>query len=129
MPEETLRSAVPATGLTEAAFATLACDLGVSPSALAIRLSQLRLIDAGTCDKFKAITGAKAAANAARSEEFAQSVAKANTLRPPGLLVRDAYAAYEAGATTLRPYANLLGVDVDDLRRALETEEGDYGAE
>jgi len=125
MPEETLRAAVPATGLTEATFATLACDLGVSPSALAIRLSQLRLIDAGTCDRFKAITGAKAATITARSEEFAKSVAKANTLRPPGLLVRDSYAAYESGATTLRPYANLLGVDVDELSRALELEEGE----
>ena len=65
MPEEPLRTAVGTTGLTEATFAALACDLKVSPSALAIRLSQLRLIDAGTCDRFKAISGAKAAAIAA----------------------------------------------------------------
>ena len=51
----------------------------------------------------------------------------ANTPRPPGLLVRDAYAAYETGATTLRPYANLLGVDVDELRHALESEHGAAG--
>ena len=49
---------------------------------------------------------------------------EATTLRPPGLLVRDAYAAYESGAATLRPYASLLGVDVDELRRALESEDG-----
>ena len=36
--------------------------------------------------------------------------------------------AYESGATTLRPYANLLGVDVDELRQALEAEEGVPGA-
>jgi IrrE N-terminal-like domain len=47
MPEAKLRAAVGTVGLTEAAFAALACDLKVSPSALAIRLSGLRLIDSG----------------------------------------------------------------------------------
>jgi Zn-dependent peptidase ImmA (M78 family)/transcriptional regulator with XRE-family HTH domain len=124
MPEETLRGAAGRDGLTQASFAALACDLKVSPSALAIRLSQLRLVDAGTCDRYKRLTGAKAAAIAGRGEEFARWVAEANTLRPPGHLVRDAYAAYESGATTLRPYASLLGVDVDELRQALESEDG-----
>lgn len=124
MPEGTLRDAAGTSGLTEAAFASLACDLKVSPSALAIRLSQLRLIDAGTCDRFKQLTGAKAAAVAGRGEEFARWVTEANTLRPPGHLVRDAYAAYESGAATLRPYASLLEVDVEDLRLALESEDG-----
>jgi len=124
MPEETLRAAAGQDGLSEAAFADLACELKVSPSALAIRLSQLRLVDAGTCDRFKRLTGAKAAAISGHGEEFARWVAQATTLRPPGHLVRDAYAAYESGATTLRPYASLLGIDVEDLRRALESEDG-----
>lgn len=124
MPADTLRVAVGADGLTETGFAALACDLRVSPSALAIRLSQLRLIDAGRCDKYKRITTARAASIVGRGEEFAQAVTGANKLRPPGLLVRDAYAAYETGAATLRPYANLLGVDVDELRRELESEDG-----
>jgi Zn-dependent peptidase ImmA (M78 family)/transcriptional regulator with XRE-family HTH domain len=129
MPEQVLRAAVGTTGLTTEMFAGLACDLRVSPSALAIRLSQLRLIDAGTCDRFKAITGAKASAMAGHGEEFAQWVAKANTLRPPGLLIRDSYSAYESGAITLRPYASLLGVDVEELRRTLESEDGVHDAE
>lgn len=124
MPEDALRAAVGRDGLSEASFAALACDLKVSPSALAIRLRQLRLVDAGTCDRYAQLTGAKAAAIADRGEDFARRVAEANTLRPPGLLVRDAYAAYESGATTLRPYASLLGVDVDELRQALESEDG-----
>ena len=128
MPEPTLRTAVGTTGLTEQAFADLVCDLLVSPSALAIRLSQLRLVDAGTCDRFKRLTSAKAAAITGRINEFARSVAIATTLRPPGLLVRDSYAAYESGAITLRPYASLLGADVDELRSALESEEGDFDA-
>jgi Zn-dependent peptidase ImmA (M78 family)/transcriptional regulator with XRE-family HTH domain len=124
MPEDVLREAAGTSGLAEDEFAALACDLKVTPSALAIRLQQLRLIDAGTCDRFRKLTAAKAASITGRSEEFAQRVADTSAARPPGLLVRDAYKAYEAGATTLRPYANLLGVDVEELRQALEGSEG-----
>jgi Zn-dependent peptidase ImmA (M78 family)/transcriptional regulator with XRE-family HTH domain len=122
MPEEHLRTTVGSTGLTEAAFADLACDLMVTPSALAYRLLNLRLIDAGTCDRYKTLTAARAASMTGRSEEFARHVAEAKTPRPPGLLVRDTYAAYDSGSTTLRPYANLMGVDVETLRDALEAE-------
>jgi Zn-dependent peptidase ImmA (M78 family) len=128
MPEARLRRAVPRTGLTDQGFAELACELMVTPSALAYRLLKLRLIDAGTCDRFKTMTGAKAANLADRGQQFARRVTEASTPRPPGLLVRDTYAAYESGATTLRPYADLLGVDVDELRRALESEQGTHEA-
>lgn len=124
LPESALRDAVGSTGLTEREFAALACDLVVTPSALAYRLLHLRLIDAGTCDRYKTMTGARAASTAGRSEDFARRVTEAGTPRPPGLLVRDTYAAYESGAATLHPYANLLAVDVDDLRGALEREHG-----
>jgi Zn-dependent peptidase ImmA (M78 family)/transcriptional regulator with XRE-family HTH domain len=124
MPEEILRGRVGRTGLAERGFAELACDLLVSPATLAYRLLNLRLIDSGTCDRFKSISGAKAASLAGRAREWGQRVAEANSPRPPGLLVRDAYVAYESGAATLRPYANLLGVDVDALREALEAESG-----
>jgi Zn-dependent peptidase ImmA (M78 family) len=128
MPEGMLRDVVGSTGLTDETFAALACDLMVTPSALGYRLLHLRLIDAGTCDRYKAITGARAASMVDRGEQFAQRVTEASTPRPPGLLVRDTYAAYESGVATLRPYANLLGVDVDDLRRALESERGTVDA-
>jgi Zn-dependent peptidase ImmA (M78 family)/transcriptional regulator with XRE-family HTH domain len=124
MPANRLRDAIGSDGVTESVFAELACELRVSPSALAFRMLQLRFVDAGRCDRYKRITAARAASIAGRGDDFAQSVAEANKLRPPGLLVRDAYAAYETGAATLRPYANLLGVDVDDLRRELESEDG-----
>ena len=127
MPEDVLRAAVGPDGLTEPGFAALACDLKVTPSALAFRLRDLRLIDSGRCDRYKSLSAAKAATIARRGEELAQRVALANAPRPPGLLVRDAYAAYETGATTLRPYANLLGVDVDELRQNLESEQGGAG--
>lgn len=124
MPEGILRERTGRHGLTEAGFAELACDLRVSPATLAYRLLNLLLIDKGTCDRFKVISGAKAASLAGRTSELAQRVADANSARPPGLLVRDAYVSYESGATTLRPYANLLGVDVDVLRKALEADSG-----
>ena len=99
----------------------------MTPSALAFRLRELRLIDSGTCDRYKSLSAARAAIIAGRGEELAQRVARANTPRPPGLLLRDSYAAYEMGATTLRPYANLIGVDVNELRQALESEQGAAG--
>ncbi|MFJ6944173.1 XRE family transcriptional regulator [Streptomyces wuyuanensis] len=128
MPEEMLREAVGTTGLTEETFAKLACELMVSPSTLAYRLLKLRLVDAGTCDRYKAITGMQAAKLAGRGEQLAQRTAKAATTRAPGILLRDSYAAYESGQATLRPYANLLGADVDDLRRTLESEHGTHDA-
>lgn len=128
MPEVVLREAVGSTGLTHETFASLAVDLSVSPSALAFRLHSLRLIDAGTCDRFKMISGARAATLAGRGDEFAQRVADAKAPRPPGLLVRDTYAAYESGSATLRPYADLIGVDVEDLHKTLEAESGGVDA-
>jgi hypothetical protein len=66
---------------------------------------------------------------AARRDKFRNpNGADASAAHPPGLLVRDSYTAYESGATTLRPYANLLRVDVDELRQALEAEEGIPGS-
>lgn len=124
MPEEILREAVGSTGLTHDAFTALATDLMVTPMALAFRLRDLRLIDAGTCDRFRSTSAANAARSAGRSAEFARRVTESRRARPPGLLVRDTYAAYEAGAATLRPYAALIDVDVDALRAALESEDG-----
>jgi Zn-dependent peptidase ImmA (M78 family)/transcriptional regulator with XRE-family HTH domain len=120
LPETVLRSAVGQRGITEESFARLAWARGVSPAALSYRLLDLRLIDAGTCDRFRTLSGAKVARMAGKDDDFARSVATAGTVRAPGLLVRDTYAAYDSGLATLRPYANLIGTDVDALREALE---------
>jgi len=127
MPEGRLRESLRGSVPSEHAFAALACDLLVSPSTLAYRLLNLRLIDSGTCSRLAALSGAAAARIAGRSDEWVRRVSAASTARPPGLLTQDAYRAYEAGATTLRPYANLLGIDVDALRDALEAEAGAVG--
>lgn len=124
MPEDDVRQAVGSSGLTEAGFAELACRLVVTPSALAIRLKGLRLVDAGTGDRFARMTAVDAARIAEQGAELARRTTESGRVRPPGLLARDAYSAYEAGATTLRPYAQLVGADVDELRNALESANG-----
>ncbi|WP_370585523.1 helix-turn-helix domain-containing protein [Nocardia sp. XZ_19_231] len=123
MPQDLLRTHIDG-GLTTESFAALACELMVTPSTLALRLQSLRYIDAGVAEPWKSITAAKAAALAGRGDDFAHRVAAAARTRPPGLLVRDAFAAYQSGKTTLRPYANLLEIDVDALRLSLEPDGG-----
>lgn len=122
MPEPVLRDAIGTDGLDEGRFAVLALDLGVSPSALAVRLKSLRLIDAGACDRWRVISAQRAAQLADRVDELARRTATASSPRLPALLVRDTYRAYESGDATLRPYAALIGADVDRLRAALESD-------
>jgi Zn-dependent peptidase ImmA (M78 family)/transcriptional regulator with XRE-family HTH domain len=123
MPPEALRAAIQGGELTRASFATLTVELGVSPSSLAYRLQALRIIDASTCEHLRSITGMDAANLAGEGDTYPLRVAAANSVRQPGLLVRDTYAAYREGETTLRPYANLIGVDADKLRESLESGE------
>ncbi|MEU3337078.1 XRE family transcriptional regulator [Streptomyces sp. NPDC006668] len=125
MPEALLREAIARSGsLTRADHAALACDLMVTPEALAYRLLRLRIIDAGTCDRYKRMSAGEAADISGRGEEFERRSAASRTRRLPGLLLRDTHAAYEAGRATLRPYAGLIGVDVDELSRELEEQVG-----
>lgn len=125
MPEPVLRSAVGSAGLSLEGFAALVCELRVSPSALAYRLLTFRLVDAMTGDRFKAMSAQEAAVLAGRTAQLAADLEVAHSNRIPGLLAADAYTAYTSGQATLRPYANLLGVDVDQLRLSLESEAGD----
>jgi Zn-dependent peptidase ImmA (M78 family) len=119
MPETRLREAV-RPGFDQAAFAVLALRLKVSPSALAIRLETLRLIDAMTRDAWKSLSAKQATQVAGAPEELAAATRYATAPRRPGLLDRDLFTAYLDERTTLRPYANLLGVDVAKLRDDLE---------
>lgn len=119
MPERLLADRV-TSGFDEEHFCHLVLDMKVSPSALAIRLADLRLIDAMAAELFKSITYQQAAKRTGRATELAALAAHSNALRPPGLLAGDLFAAYTAGETTLRPYASLLGVDPVELRAGLE---------
>lgn len=127
MPEGTLRGALKAVGLNWVSFATLSCDLMVSPKTLGLRMLRLRIIDAGMRERYARMTASEAAHIAGRSDEFNQRAAVAEAPRLPGLLVRDTRAAYDAGKSTLRPYATLLGVDVDELANELDPEQNNGG--
>ena len=80
----------------------------------------MRLIDAGAADDWKAMTAVEAGRLAGLGPQVGAAAAYSTSLRRPGLLSRDLFAAYLEEKTTLRPYANLLGVDTDTLRADLE---------
>lgn len=122
MPEALVREAL-AGQVTREAFCDLAIRLRVSPSALGIRLSDLRLIDGMTKTTWSGISARQAAEICGRSDELARAAETAMTPRAPGLLRKDSFAAYQAGKTTLRPFAQLIGADVDRLRAELEATE------
>jgi hypothetical protein len=94
--------------------------LRVSPSALANRLKALRAIDGMTASRWGRTSAKEAAQASGQIEALHEATNLAASTRLPGLLTRDAFAAYQAGDTTLRPYAALIGADVDRLRAALE---------
>lgn len=115
MSEDVLsESVIP--GFDKSAFCALASRLRVSPSSLAIRLEDLRLIDAGVRDSWRRISGTEAARLAGVHDVVGRRALESAQVRPPGLLVRDAYSAYVNGDATLRLYASLLGVSADELR-------------
>jgi len=119
MPEAFLRDNV-RRGFDDEAFARLALRLMVSPSALAYRLQNLRLIDAMARDRWVPMSAADAARLCGETTALAAASDYATSPRRPGLLSRDLFAAYVNRRTTLRPYASLLGVDSGILRRELE---------
>ncbi|MGL5861092.1 MAG: ImmA/IrrE family metallo-endopeptidase, partial [Phycicoccus sp.] len=123
MPAETIRTAFVAPW-TPGKHAELAMRLKVTPRALAYRLHGLRLVDAGASSELGAMSEAQAARNTGTLEDHERNIRQANQARPPGLLCRDALAAYDAGLTTVRPYAHLLGVNPDVVRRALDDDSG-----
>lgn len=121
MPTPQLREVVQP-GFDRAAFCELATTWRVSPSSLAARLEELRLIDAGTADGYGSISAAQASREIGQSGLVARLAAESTAIRPPGLLLRDALAAYEDGQASLRLYASLLGVSTDSLRAQWEAE-------
>lgn len=126
MPEALLRARV-TRGFDRTAFCQLASDLRVSPRALSYRLLNLQLIDGGTSDRWGRITNQEAAEMVGQGPAYALAVSQGLQPRLPSLLVADTYRSYQDGLATLRPYANLIGQDVHELRRALEALDGAGG--
>ncbi|MFC5908561.1 helix-turn-helix domain-containing protein [Streptacidiphilus monticola] len=116
LPEAELREAATAGG----EFAALVVRFRVSPSALAARLHALGLIDAEERSRLRRRTTAECHLAVGAMDRYLRQVALAEAERPPQRLARGLYAAYEAGETTLRPLAALLGTGPDELRHLLE---------
>lgn len=122
MPADVLRAAGK---LDEDAFCALATRLSVSPSALAYRLENLRLIDEGTREGWRRIPADKAAQRSGETDRLLGSTAESLVVRPPASLLRDTWASYLDGDATLRPFAGLLGIETSVLRRQLAQADGE----
>lgn len=122
MPEPMIRSGG---AISEEAFCELATRFGVSPSALAYRMENLRVIDQGTRERWIGISAVKAAERVGRSSALPALQVESLAERAPSSLLRDTFEAYRAGEATLRPYAGLLGVDTAVARRQLAEMNGE----
>lgn len=121
MPADTLVEEV-GRRLDQRGFAALVGTRRVSPKALARRLADLRVIDAGKREELQPMTTARAAHLGDWLHEFSQAVDAASRERTPGLLRNALYDAYDSQAATLQPYARLLKADVDQLQASLESD-------
>ncbi len=120
LPKEVLEAETRGMRWTDEAFAKLVFRWWVSPSALAWRLHNLGLLSKELCTRFRAMTTQQAAVLAGELGTFTEWIDAASRRRLPQLLLRDAFQAYLDGNATLRPFANLIGVDSDVIRQALE---------
>jgi Zn-dependent peptidase ImmA (M78 family) len=105
---------------SDRSFAEMACDLWVSPVNLAWRLFNLKLIDNDQCTRYRGMRALDAAMLAERMDSHWQWIAAAGQPRVSMPLVRAAFLAYQQGDTTLRPLANLLGLDTAFVRQAMD---------
>jgi Zn-dependent peptidase ImmA (M78 family)/transcriptional regulator with XRE-family HTH domain len=122
MPHSEINSWVGENGLTDEQLTSLVVRFQVSPSALAARLAQLRLITSETAGRLRGLTTRDCHWLTGQSDLFEAgktwSLARRLPFRPAQLL----YDAYLAGDTTLRPLAAYTGQDVDRMRELLEPE-------
>ena len=124
MPEDGIRARVGDQMPTRELVAALALDLAVSPSALVSRLESLGLVDGLTAGRLSDMSVKQAQQITGRASEWVERTALSKQERPPADLAAELYAAYVEGRTTLRPYARLLGEDVEELRASLEATGG-----
>ncbi len=119
LPARVLQEQTRGASWNREAFAKLACRLWVSPSTLAWRLFNLRIIDRNLCESFRTMTAWDAAFLAGEVESLGEWLQQASRSRIPTPLVRTTFQAYAEGKSTLRPFADLIGVDTATLRQAI----------
>lgn len=105
--------------ITTEVFESLVVRLHVSPGALAYRLLGLQLFDEDQVASWTKVTYQDVLSRAGKAAEFALEQSTSSSKRLPAMLLGDTFTAYKQGLTTLRPYANLLQKDVNELRDAL----------
>ena len=106
-------------------FEELVWELRVSPTALAYRLGNLKLIDEAERNRLLTVEMDHVVATLGKQQDYAARVAEASQPRIPTLLLRDLLAAHREGHITLRPVAALMGMSTNDLRAQLTKSEGE----
>ncbi|WP_042413979.1 XRE family transcriptional regulator [Streptacidiphilus anmyonensis] len=102
-------------------FAELVVRFRVSPSALAARLRRLGMIGPTEQARLRRRTTAACHLAAAAMDAYLREAALAAAERPPARLADGLWSAFEAGETTLRPLAALLGMAPGELEGRLAT--------
>ncbi|KUG53399.1 hypothetical protein AVL62_00950 [Serinicoccus chungangensis] len=119
MPQGVLLDAVKP-GFARSDFLLLSTRLQVTPRALGFRLQNLRLIDEMAARQWGQVSALGAAKECDEVSALSTAVQGSSAPRPPGLLARDLMQAYLDGKTTVRLYAELLGVNPEEMRVILE---------
>ncbi|MEZ0066956.1 transcriptional regulator with XRE-family HTH domain [Streptacidiphilus sp. MAP12-20] len=114
MPEAEVREAAATLD-----FAAVVVRFRVSPSALAARLRRLGLVDAAEHARLRRRTTAECHLAAGAMDAYLREAALATAERPPARLADGLWSAFEAGETTLRPLAALLGMAPSELESRL----------
>ena len=109
----------------EVAFSELVLHFQMSPIAMSWRLFNESLIDSATQARLGARTARSIAMAEGMAAEFKEMSRSASTPRSAVRLINACLAAYEAGETTLRPAASLLGMAVEDVERYFLGPSGD----
>lgn len=128
MPAPLLRARI-VTGAPDEEFARQVMDLKVSPSSLAWRLLNLKLIDADQRARLGRLRTIDCAARLNLLEAYAGWVEASSQPRLPVKLIGDMLDAYMQGQATLRPVANLMKLPAEVLRDAIEPAHAELGAD
>jgi Zn-dependent peptidase ImmA (M78 family) len=120
MPEQEVKAFLGSDDVTERSFAELAWKMQVTPRTLSYRLFNLNILDKQQLKQYGGIRTIDAVRTIGRGAIFSNWIKYSQQRRLPKLLVEHSWQAYLDGATTLRPFASLIGADVDSLREDLE---------
>ena len=110
MPEALLKEAM-RQGVDDQTIGDLLGELRVSLDALAYRLYNLELVDHSEFDRIRRLSSVEIAKRPGRTDDLQAR----GDRRVPAPLLDRAYEAFVAGDISIRPLANLLGADPDQL--------------